>query len=70
MRLTKENRPGATAGGNSGRNGADAGDDGVQASDVHGRRWYHLRPKPPGDADLMGFNWSWWTFLLVLLLIL
>ena len=26
----------------------------------HGRRWYHLRPKPRRRTDLWGFNSTWW----------
>jgi hypothetical protein len=29
----------------------------------HGRRWYHLRPKPRRPTDLLGFNSSWWMAL-------
>ena len=69
MSLTKEKRPADTADGNSGGTRVDAGHDKAQASHDRARRWYHLRPNPRGDADLMGFNWSWWTVLLVILLI-
>ena len=70
MSLTKEKRPADTAGGHPGGTGVDAGHDEVPANHDRARRWYHLRPHPRGDADLMGFNWSWWTVLLVLLIIL
>jgi hypothetical protein len=70
MSLTKEKRPGDTPDGDSGGTGVDAGHDEVQASHVRTRRWHHLRPNPRGDADPDGFNWSWWTVLLILLLIL
>ena len=29
-----------------------------------GRRWYHLRPKPPRRTDLMGFNSTYWMVLI------
>jgi hypothetical protein len=70
MRLTTEKRPIDITGGHCGEIGGDAGHNEVQASHDCGRRWYHLRPNPRGDADLLGFNWSWWTVLVVLLLIL
>jgi hypothetical protein len=70
MSLTKQKRPADTAAGHSGATAVDAGHDEVQASHDRPRRWYHLRPSPRGDADLMGFNWSWWTVLVILLLIL
>jgi hypothetical protein len=69
MSLTKETQP-ADTGDGDGRTAVDAGHDEVQASPVRARRWYHLRPNPRVDADLMGFNWSWWTVLLILLIIL
>jgi len=70
MSLTKENRRADTADGNSGVTGVDAGHDEAQASHVRPRRWHHLRSNRRGDADPMGFDWSWWMVLLVLLLIL
>jgi hypothetical protein len=27
------------------------------------RRWYHLRPEPRCRADLMGYNYTWWTVI-------
>jgi hypothetical protein len=33
------------------------------------RRWYHLRPKPPRRADLMGFNSTWWMVLVWIVVI-
>jgi hypothetical protein len=30
---------------------------------AHGRRWYHLRPKPRRGTDFMGFNSTWWMAL-------
>jgi len=35
----------------------------IEATDDHGRRWYHLRPEPRGRADLMGFGFTWWALL-------
>lgn len=46
------------------------GQDEVDASRDNNRRGYHLRPKPRTSADFMGINRSWWTVLLVILLIL
>jgi hypothetical protein len=70
MSLNKQKRLTEITGGHFGGTGGDAGLNEVQASHDRSRRWYHLRPNPRGDANLMGFNWSWWTVLLVLLLIL
>jgi hypothetical protein len=39
-----------------------------QAAD-HGRRWYHLRPKPRRRAVLMGFNSPFWMALVWLIVI-
>ena len=38
---------------------------------AHGRRWYHLRPKPRRGTDFMGLNSTWWMALgwLVLLIV-
>jgi hypothetical protein len=38
-------------------------EDGVEAADDRGRRWYHLRPKPCRRTDLWGFNSTWWMAL-------
>ncbi len=70
MSLSKENRPTDITGGHSGETGGDAGHNELPASQDRGWRWYHLRPHPRGNADVMGFNWTWWTVLLVVLLIL
>ena len=39
-------------------------DDGIEAKDDRGRRWYHPRPQPRCRRDFMGFNWTWWMVLL------
>jgi hypothetical protein len=70
MSLTKEKRPADTGDGHSGGTGADAGHAEIQSSHNRARRWYRLRANACGDADLMGFHWSWWTVLLILLIIL
>ena len=33
------------------------------------RRWYHPRPNPRCAADLAGFNWSYWLFIVFLVLL-
>lgn len=48
--------------------GADGQDD-IEATDDRGRRWYHLRPEPRGRADVMGFGYTWWVFLIVLIIV-
>jgi hypothetical protein len=36
----------------------------------HGkRRWYHPRPNPRFRADLAGFNWTYWLFIVFLVLL-
>jgi hypothetical protein len=45
------------------------GEDEVEATDDRGRRWYHLRPQPRGRADLIGFNYTWWLFAIVIVVI-
>lgn len=47
--------------------GADGRDD-IEATDDRGRRWYHLRPEPRGRADVMGFGYTWWVFLIILII--
>ena len=44
------------------------GEDEIEATDERGRRWYHLRPEPRRRADLIGFNFTWWAVIWVLLL--
>jgi hypothetical protein len=46
------------------------GEDEIEAIDDHGRRWYHLRPDPRGRADVMGFNYTWWTVLWIVVIVL
>jgi hypothetical protein len=46
------------------------GEDGIEAIDDRGRRWYHLRPQPRRRTDLMGFNSTWWMALGWLIVIL
>jgi hypothetical protein len=70
MSYTKEKRPADAAEGSSGETAVEAGQNKVEASYDRGRRWYHLRPKPRDRADLMGFNRSWWTILLFILVVL
>ncbi len=43
------------------------GEDEIEATDERGRRWYHLRPEPRRRADLIGFNYTWWLVIWVLL---
>ncbi len=45
------------------------GEDELEATDEHGRRWYHLRPEPRRRADFIGFNYTWWIVLWVLFLL-
>jgi hypothetical protein len=45
------------------------GEDEIEAVDDRGRRWYHLRPEPRGRADLMGFNYTWWTVLWIVVIV-
>jgi hypothetical protein len=53
---------------------ADPHDQDEIATDVRGRRWYQLRPKPRRRTDLFGFNSTWWmalgwTILIVLAIV-
>jgi hypothetical protein len=45
------------------------GEDEIEAIDDRGRRWYHLRPEPRSRADVMGFNYTWWTVLWILVIV-
>jgi hypothetical protein len=45
------------------------GEDEIEAVDDRGRRWYHLRPEPRGRADLMGFNYTWWAVLWIVVIV-
>jgi hypothetical protein len=29
----------------------------------HSRHWYHLRPEPRSRADFMGYNYTWWMVI-------
>ena len=42
---------------------ADPHDQDEIATDVRGRRWYQLRPKPRRRTDMWGFNSTWWMAL-------
>jgi hypothetical protein len=44
------------------------GQDDIEATDDRGRHWYHLRPEPRGRADVMGFGFTWWLFLIILII--
>jgi hypothetical protein len=46
------------------------GEDEIEATDDQGRRWYHLRPEPRGRADMLGINYTWWTVVSILLLVI
>jgi hypothetical protein len=46
------------------------GEDGIEATDDRGRRWYHLRPEPRGRADFIGFNYTWWLIWVVFILVI
>jgi hypothetical protein len=49
--------------------GGSPGEDEL-AGRVTGRRhWYHLRPQPRCRADLMGFNYTWWTVIGVIIVV-
>jgi hypothetical protein len=45
------------------------GEDGIEAIDDRGRRWYHLRPEQHRRADLMGFNYTWWVLTVILVIV-
>ena len=45
------------------------GQEDIEATDDRGRRWYHLRPQPPGRADVLGFGFMWWAFLILLIIV-
>jgi hypothetical protein len=45
------------------------GEDEIDPTEGHRRRWYHLRPKPRRRTDVWGFNSTWWMALGWLLLI-
>ncbi len=48
------------------------GEDGREAIEGRGRRWYQLRPEPRRRTDLMGFNSTWWMavgWLIVIVLL-
>jgi hypothetical protein len=45
------------------------GEDEIEAIDDRGRRWYHLRPEPRGRTDVMGFNYTWWTVLWIVVIV-
>ena len=45
------------------------GEDEIEATDDRGRRWYHVRPRPPRRGDLMGINSTWWMAVLWLVVI-
>jgi hypothetical protein len=42
----------------------------IEATDGRGRRWYHFRPQPRCRADVMGFNYTWWAAVLLLVVVL
>jgi hypothetical protein len=46
------------------------GEDEIEATDEHGRRWYHLRPEPRRRADLIGFNYTWWLIWVVFIFVI
>jgi hypothetical protein len=46
------------------------GEDGIEAIDDRGRRWYQVRPQPRRRSDLMGFNSRLWMALGWLIVIL
>jgi hypothetical protein len=44
--------------------------DAATATGDSGRRWYHPRPEPRCRADLAGFNYSYWLFIVLLAVVL
>lgn len=46
------------------------GEDELEAIDERGRRWYTLRPDPRRRVDFIGFNYTWWLLIWVLLIFL
>jgi hypothetical protein len=46
------------------------GEDGVEAIDDRGQRWYSLRPQPARPADFMGYNHRLWLSTLGIILVI
>jgi hypothetical protein len=40
-----------------------------QADEDRKRHWYQPRPSPPCAADVAGFNWSYWLFIVLLVIV-
>lgn len=36
----------------------------------HTRRWYHPRPHPRCPADVAGVNWTYWVFIVWVLILI
>jgi hypothetical protein len=46
------------------------GEDGVEAIDDRGQRWYSLRPQPARSVDFMGYNHRLWLSSLGIILVI
>ena len=47
----------------------DPTSDRSEDADGRQRRWYHPRPNPRCRADVAGFNYSYWLFAFLLLVV-